>query len=708
MIQTTDQALQFLSLVWGTRLGWVDIPSKAAGHWVPFSASWPEDKPLIARRIESCLEDEEDIYFSVSQFSEDGRRIADTLSSHWLWADLDVVGPDDCAELDLTPTVCWESSPFRYQALWKLDKKLSPQVLARVNKALSYTLGADKGGWDLTQVLRPVGTRNQKYPGSPEVMLVYDDGPEYSARELWHSVRGAVSSERPRAARQSISRERGLARIPARARALLATPPDRVVRGERSSKLWELNCLLAEAGLATDEILDLVAECAWNKFGHRTNLLEKDIARAIAHVSNRQPVAAPATGNGHRRDAAKTLVEKVTRVEEAELEELDLSEPSDEVLAEEEERRVHLPFVGYSRFMATNLEAPRWLIQDLWMTQSHGVIGGDPKSSKSLVSLAMGLSIASGRPFLGDDRFQVSTPGPVLMIQEENTPWDVQDKLRKLAMLYGLIDSEDVEVMPAGEGSVAGEVVRLGFPTEAPLLLLNNFGFDLSEEEMREALEESIRDVGPVMVILDPLYLMLGSADADRADQVRPFQKWLLSLRYTYGTAVVVVHHFGKPRVDEGRKAGHRLLGSGTWYNWVDSAVYCDSVDPEGQEDIGGDRPNRCLKVAREWRGSAPQAALDVRMRMGDPGDLRLSVAVGKYDLLGLATRVVGEDPGITLLQLAEEIGRSKQATRRLVVGAGFRMEGGKRGRGHSWRVYPAGDDERGEAAGQDDGETEG
>lgn len=699
-----DTVLDFLSLVWGDRQGWVDIPSKAGGHWITFSALWPEDKDLIRRRIDGCLEDQEDVYFSVSQFGEEGRRIKDTMSSAWLWADLDRVGPDDCAALDLVPTVCWESSPWRYQALWHLDRRIKPEDLARVNKALSYAIGADKGGWDLTQVLRPVGTRNFKYPGGPEVMEVYTDGPEYRVKDLWARLKDHIEPARP--ARKSLRRERGVSHtdIPARARALLAVPSERVVIGERSNKLWELNCLLAEAGMEEDEILELVAPSAWNKWPRSETRLRADIAKAIDHVERKAlGEAAPHERNGgkSKRDAATTVVERVIRADDEDLDEIDLSQPSAELAAEEAEKRVDLPFVRYSGFMAQNLEAPRWLIQDLWMTQSHGIIGGEAKSSKSLLALAMGLSIASGKPFLGFDRFGVSSPGPVLMIQEENSPWDIQDRMRKLARLYKLISGEDIERTPAEEGMVARQTIRLSFPTDAPLLLLNNFGYDMSTEENRDAIEESIQREGAAMVILDPLYLMLGSADADRAHEVRPFQKWLLELKYTYGVAVVLVHHFGKPRVDDRRRAGHKLLGSGTWYNWVDSALYAEPKETEvgwfGNRDHRGSKVNRRLMVEREWRSAAPQGPLDVRMHFGAPGSLKLIVEVDEVDTRDIRTGIkavvenAGPD-GILLTEIAKTLSVDRRTIRKYVVGSGsYEVKGTKRGRGQSFRVFPIG-----------------
>jgi len=454
-----------------------------------------------------------------------------------------------------------------------------------------------------------------------------------------------------------------------------------VVAGERSTRLWELNCLLAEAGLEEDQIVSLVAPTPWNKWGQRLTRLEADVAKACAHVEKKR-----IGSNGHpgKEKAKRTAVDRVYRTDE--LEDIDLTSG-----AAEEEDSERLPFVGYGTFMSQRLEAPRWLIQDLWMAQSHGIIGGDPKSSKSLLSLAMGLSIASGRPFLGDERFAVSTPGPVLIVQEENSPWDVQDKLRKLARLYGLIGKEDVEWSDAAEGSVAKRSVRLEFPTEVPLLMLNNFGFDMGEQEFRTALEATIKDIGAQMVILDPLYLMLGDADPDKQRDVKEFQKWLLSLRYEYGCAVAVVHHFGKPRTDETRRAGHRLLGSGTWYNWVDSALYCEAQGPETTDRRY--RFNRQLRVVREWRSAAPQPALEIGLMIGDPGDLALRVSVDKYNLGTMIKRVLAESGEMTLVQLAEALEKDKQTVRRWCVGMPdeVQMEGGRRGRGYSWRVSLAG-----------------
>src|SRR5271166_4096826 len=113
-----------------------------------------------------------DVYFCPNLFSRPRRRKELVLPSCWLYADLDTVIPVRTAA-ELSPTVAWETSPGRYQAMWQLDGHLDPAQHEILNRKLTYALGADKGGWDLTQVLRVPGTINHKYAEKPEVKLLW-------------------------------------------------------------------------------------------------------------------------------------------------------------------------------------------------------------------------------------------------------------------------------------------------------------------------------------------------------------------------------------------------------------------------------------------------------------------------------------------------------------------------------------------------------
>lgn len=635
----------FLDIVWGDRRGWVDLPAKVGAYWVPYYLIWPADTE-VTRRIDSCLRDSESVYFSVAKFKRKGRDYEDMLPTHWLWADLDEIHPTEAADLGIMPTMAWESSPGRYQALWRLHKLLRPEIQERINQALSYHLGADQGGWDRTQVLRLPGTRNFKYAGGPPVQLMwYEEDLRYSASSIWEVVKGSAPAvERVQSAVPIVRGD-----MPAKARALLRVGADQVVEGERSARLWELECLLAEAGWGEDDIYAVVEASAWNKWARvRTGerRLRREIAKAMRHVR------AKATPPGEGEE-------------------------------ETEEETQRFPWVRYSTFMAVDLPEPKWLIEDIWTAASHGIVGGEPKTSKSGLALDMAISVASGKPFL--DQYPVHTAGPVLVVQEENAQWMVQDRMRKLARLHRLIGDDSFKEERAGPGGLGKKTIELEFPADIPLRLLNNYGIDLTLEEDREMLETEIRNVRPVLVIIDPLYLAFGGVDVDRANMLYPYLKWLLYIRNEYNTAIAVVHHFSKAPTDRSsrqRRVGQRLAGSHTLHGWVDSAIYCSQIEDDRAGYVG-------VRVEPEFRSMAPRRPMDVRLWWGSPGDLRMQAEISRFDLTGQIVELVREEPGITVNRVAEILESSK----RTVLGRArdshlIELAGGRRGRGHSWQMF--------------------
>ncbi len=620
-------AEEFLELVWGERRGWVDLPAKVGGYWVPYHLLWDDNgaTSVVSRRIDSCLREGEDLYFSVGQFRKKGRNAEDFLATHWLWADLDEVHPAEAEKVGLTPSLAWESSRGRYQALWRLDRELGAATLERLNQALSYKLGADRGGWDLTQVLRVVGTRNFKYPDAPLITpLWYHKDLTYNPKRLWAEVRDA-SRDYHRSVLRGTGADLPRKAMPARARALLRVPADSVVEGERSHRLWELECLLAEsgaAGTAMDEATDVERE------------------------------------DSDEAEEAGTLPREVS------------------------------PFVRYANFMAMEMEAPRWMIEGLWTQGAHGIIGGEPKTSKTTLALAMGLAVASGRPFLGT--FPVHSPGPVLMVQEENAPWNIQDRMRKIASSYGLISSREISVSGTEAGSIASTSVTLDFPADIPFRLLNNYGVDLTVEEHRELIEREVQEVRPALLILDPLYLIFGgTSDLDKSGDLRPFLKWVMELRYEYNVAVALLHHFRKQQAGGAKtRPGQRIMGSGTLHGWVASAIYCTALD--GDEDKPGWKR---IMVEREFREQAPQKALEIGLRLGETGSLDFdSYCMGFNKLRSSIMAIVLEQPGVSEEDIAEALDTDRRTVRKHAGGIGIRVAGlGKRGAGRKVRYYPPG-----------------
>jgi AAA domain/RepB DNA-primase N-terminal domain len=551
-------AEEFLEWVWGDRFGWIDLPAKVGAYWQPWYYYWTGDSPdVFTARIDSCMRDGESLYFSMNRFSKKGRAEENCKSNLMLWADLDERHPSECVAMGLGPTCAWESSPGRYQAIWWLKQNVSPEVLARLNRALTYTVGADPGGWDLTQVLRLPGTRNFKYTGAPPVRLMWvDERVSYDVRELWQRIRANDPYREGSGPRKLAKRD-----APAKAQALLRTPEDGVVEGERSTRLWELECLLAEAGWDEEEIFDAVSVCAWNKHRDHPSVLRREIAKAVRHVLREVP----------------------------------------ERFEDDEPDRSESPFISLESAITRHIPAPRWMVDGLWTQDAHGIIAGEPKTLKSTVALGLGIAVASGQPFMGLEDYAVNVQGPVLFVNEENAPYTVQDRLRRIMLESGLIDRDTVEVYETQEGETQPAMTVEVFENDAleDFRLLDNWGLNLAMEEHRDLLEGEIQREEPALVILDPLYLMLGGVNYDRHNELQPYLKWLKDIRYTYGCGIVVVHHYAKQRQDGIVKGGQRVLGSMTLHAWTDSAVYLSRRDSE-------DPLTTKTSIETEFRAQAP------------------------------------------------------------------------------------------------------
>jgi hypothetical protein len=92
------------------------------------------------------------------------------------------------------------------------------------------------------------------------------------------------------------------------------------------------------------------------------------------------------------------------------------------------------------------------------------------------------------------------------------------------------------------------------------------------------------------------------------------------------------------------------------------------------------------VRIEPEFRNMAPREALDVTLRMGEPGDLEFAAAVKGHNAGDDVLYAVGD--GCTLLQLATALGIDKRTARKRAERAGCTVwKAG--GRTSSVRVSP-------------------
>ena len=576
------------------------------GRWKEYSFSWPADKS----RIKHWLKTEatgKDAYWAPTVF-EKKRLTEQAKPMKVMFADLDPVDPKT---LPVKPTVAWASSEGRYQALWFLDESLAPEVFEKLNKNLTYAVGADKSGWDITQVLRIPGTPNYKYtPVSPGQVL-WSENSSYNVEALKFpaQIDQTLTTSHDKTLVELLSQYRS--KIPAKASRLLQYPPERIEPGHRSDMLWYIESELVQAQIPLEDIIQMIQLSSWNKYRGR-------------------------------KDEVLRLRTEITKVYER----LQRGEPES---TEEVSEVPPLPLVSYEGIMSSNKSQPGWLVKDLWMRKSHGIVAGEPKTYKSTITLDLAVSVASGVPLWGS--YEVEEQGPVLIVQNENAEWIMKDRLEKMIASKRL----------GGEARVKGNKVTVDWPPNLPIYFVNNYGYNFNDPMHKLQLEEAVKQIRPVLVIFDPLYLMF-DGDVNHAKDLQPVLQWLLNIKNTYQTAVMVVHHWNKSGTSS--RGGQRMLGSTTLHGWTESALYLQSTEAE-------DDPSKAkVTIEREFRAAGMYPKLELSIQMGDFGDslykpelTEVKVKGGKNELLDLLSMVPN---GMSSNQVAKELGISRRKVLRM------------------------------------------
>lgn len=259
----------------------------ASGNWADHFFS-RKDFPRVSKFLKKNRD--KDLYFCPHGFDKKRRLKKYAKEPKLLYADLDEINPD---KIPIKPTILIESSPGRFVGLWVVDRLITEDI----NRQLTYYVDADKGGWDMTQVLRVPQTTNYKYKSTPRVRLVWMDGPDYKLDDI---VKQLPQAEPDKISTDSATRiyhkyEKHLSRF---VRRELMTRK-KIKKGKRSDVFWRLVQELVECGLSRDETIELLKASPWNKFAGRRDQerqLKREIDKAVKnHMPGEEPEEKPIT-----------------------------------------------------------------------------------------------------------------------------------------------------------------------------------------------------------------------------------------------------------------------------------------------------------------------------------------------------------------------------------------------------------------------------
>lgn len=228
--------------------------------------------------------------------------------------------------------------------------------------------------------------------------------------------------------------------------------------------------------------------------------------------------------------------------------------------------------------LANLLDGPtdiEWVVEPFIPPSASGLLAGNSGIGKTWLSLDMGLSIASGTPWLG--RFKVQQ-GPVLIVDEENSELLLRVRLRKLLRGHGL----DADELPLY--FLIGKAVNL-----SPLKYSSGA---LVPTQSYDQLLETVGQLEPVLVIFDSL-TRCHRANENSANEMAAVFANVKTLMDTTGASCLLNHHFRKSGGGRSR-SGDRIRGS------TDIRAFCDVTL------LVDDRQGGCIITHDKTRCSEP------------------------------------------------------------------------------------------------------
>jgi hypothetical protein len=263
---------------------------------------WPDEAEKMGAWIATNIPGH-DLYFSPMLFARPQGNKESVDICTCAWADLDSCHPSN---LLVEPTITIESSTDRYQALWCFEGEVDPAEAEDVSRRIAYKhadQGADKSGWDLTQLLRIPWSNNHKYRVAglvPEVKVLRVGQGSYTLDQFdqYPQAKGYEFSAIPFPEDDVLSKldsdqllETYKFRLMPSVWHLIQTEPDE----DWSKALWQLQMLLFEGGMTREEVFVVSNAAACNKYNRDNKspvLLWKEVCRAFQSFESRHSLVA--------------------------------------------------------------------------------------------------------------------------------------------------------------------------------------------------------------------------------------------------------------------------------------------------------------------------------------------------------------------------------------------------------------------------------
>lgn len=453
---------------------------------------WPTQRKLLTDRDLLSTSKDGDLYFTPALFKVPSRQAEHALGAHVAWVDQDtlVTGPSTCPPAGLRVA---SGSAGHEHAYWRSERFLKPWEVERWNDKNALLLGADKSGWDITQLLRLPGTFNWKTNPPKSVIHLNGSGKVFEVPTLekllpfGSFVHVADLQKKP---------------LDDYTQQLIDSTPS-----DRSKAYWELGCRLRERDWLPSEIRSLLElqDAKWGKFSSRSDKGQR-LDELVTRIFERRPRFT------------------VTDFDPSEIAPLQETQPDTTTVESEDEsgsssdlRTTPRGFLSLRR-TAVQIE---WVIPGILRTRGLLYLAGPTGVGKSTFASNLAASLALNKP--------------------EWAGFEIEPSEQKI--LYGSHEMDESEIMfflePMLEKLPDELLARL---EERLHFVTYGQSIPLDEPKQQKAYEKLIAEGKYTGFIIDTLGASTSTSLQDEGN-TRKIADWLDKIRQKYGVWVTVLAH---------------------------------------------------------------------------------------------------------------------------------------------------------------------
>lgn len=464
-----------------------------------------------------ALRDKYDLYLSFTPTGGKERKKTNAQDTYIIAQDIDGAP----IPTDIPPSYYWETSPNKYQGVWILDNKVNPQEHEILCRKLVKKYGFDPCGVDIVHLYRIPSTVNHKYATDFKVSGLQGEGTVYRKRDFMKHLEDVDISSRAVVEHEDIEYlNLDLDAVLEEYNAFKEFTHELAV--DRSEWAWKLEQKMIMNGASKEEVKFVLLNAPDGKAKFTEETVDAEVNRAFAKSES-------------LAEESEEEVELVTELTSKMSIEEQGGKSIKTVSKKGKKRKNKFNIVRVDEiepFDPTDF----WLIEDFWENGSVGVIGAPSKSFKSTFALNLACAVATGKPFDGRKVKQ----GAVLIIQGENNLSMEQHKIYAVT----------------------------GCDTPPPIYFVDD---NITMEQVYR-LENDIRELGVKLLIIDPMYLLFGSGDINRHQDIVERLEMLTRLSKNTGCAVMLIHHSRK--LERGAKiTTSDMYGSAFIEGWYESMI---------------------------------------------------------------------------------------------------------------------------------------